>query len=453
MHDRWSRRRFIAVAGAAGLAGCSSSNPSTTNTSTGTGTTTTAEPQPPDYDLSTDHDAESWGRYDPEWEAPSSSPLTGDVGTEILVENLEIPWDLSFTGNGEVFITERVGRIKSFADGEVQNVTAPVDAIDAESVEPGEEEQTWWVEGGEGGTLGVAAHPDYPDPPVVYAYYTYQDGDNRYNKIAYFDVSADDPSRRAGTLIDGIPADNIHNGGRITFGPANYLWVGTGDAGRKPLARDPESLAGKILRLTPEGDPAPDNPDVGDPRVYTYGHRNPQGITFLPDASTVIDEHGPSAHDEVNLLAAGDDYGWPDVRTREEYEANEDVHPPLMNTPRSIAPSGSVFYTGDAVPEWSNRMIIGTLTGQRIHVVTLTPEGTERPPTEDGTPFDAGYFDDAYTATSHRAFENELGRVRHVEQGPNGELYAITSNRDGRSREGFPTERDDVLVRFTVDGE
>ena len=444
MSERCSRRRFLALAGATGLAGCTSSQ------STGSDPTTTGRSDAPDYDLSVAHDLESWDRYDPDWESPTASPVETAVEAEVLVENLEIPWDLSFAPNGELLITERVGRIKVFDGDEVSEVGRPADAIDAGSIDPGSEESSWWVEGGEGGTLGVAAHPGYPDPPVVYVYYTYEDGGDRYNRVAYVDASADDPAETETTIVDEIPADSYHNGGRLAFGPENYLWISTGDAGEEPLAADPESLAGKILRVTPDGDAVPGTPDAGDPRVFSYGHRNPQGVAFLPDGTPVINEHGPAGRDEVSVLTPGANYGWPDVRDAAEYPG-ADVHPPVANTgtTETWAPSGSVFYTGDALPQWRNRLVLGALGGQHVNVVTLSQPDRGLPPADRGRRFDDEFYDDRYTATSHRAFEDELGRVRHVEQGPDGALYAVTCNRDGRAGEGFPTERDDVLVRFT----
>ncbi|NHN48241.1 PQQ-dependent sugar dehydrogenase [Halostella sp. JP-L12] len=440
MSERWSRRRFLALAGATGLAGCVSAG------SPGSDRTTAEQPN---YDLSAPHDLASWDRYDPDWSSPTASPVEAAVETEVLVENLEIPWDLSFAPSGELFITERIGRIKVFDGDDVREVTRPADAIDAGSLDPGSDESSWWVEGGEGGTLGVAVHPAYPDPPVVYVYYTYEDGDERYNRVAYVDVSADDPEATETTIVDGIPADSYHNGGRLTFGPENYLWITTGDAGEEPLAADPESVAGAVLRVTPDGNPAPGNPGVGDPRVYTYGHRNPQGVTFLPDGTPVVDEHGPGGNDEVNVLVPGHDYGWPDAREVDEYPA-DGVHPPVANTGNATwAPSGSVFYTGDALPQWRNRLVIGALGGQHVNVVTLSQPDRDLPPADGGRRFDDEFYDDRYTATSHTTFEDELGRVRHVEQGPDDALYGVTCNRDGRAGDGFPTERDDVLVRFT----
>ncbi|WP_459192519.1 PQQ-dependent sugar dehydrogenase [Halosimplex sp. J119] len=469
-----SRRRFLAAtaAGVAGLAGCSTetATPSDggggdgdgdgstgSNGSTGSegtnGDGTTAEETPTASVVG--RSIEEWDGYDPEWEAPTTSPLDASLGTEVLVENLEVPWDIAFTPDGDMFVTERVGRVLRFDGDEVQTVAEPADAIDAGSIEPGSDKRPWWVDGGEGGTLGIAVHPTYPDPSRIYVYYTYNDGE-KYNKVSAFDVDSEEPGTPVDTVVNEIPADSYHNGGRITFGPQNYLWVTCGDGGQPEIVQDTGTLAGKILRVTPEGEPAPDNPDLGDgadPRVFTYGHRNPQGVVWLPDGTPVASEHGPTGRDEINRLEAGANYGWAEkgarVREREQY-LDSDVHSPLFNTGgQSFAPTGSLFYTGDEVPALQNRMITGGLISQQLVITTLTPQDGELPPAEDAhAQVTADWSDDAYVATVHRAMQDELGRIRHVEQSPDGDIYVITSNRDGRAKGEFPTERDDVLVRL-----
>ncbi|QLH82837.1 PQQ-dependent sugar dehydrogenase [Halosimplex pelagicum] len=464
-----SRRGFLALtaAGVAGLAGCS--------TETATPTDGSSDGGGPDGGDGSDGDAgdgsdaatpesvvgrplEEWSGYDTEWEAPTSSPLEATLGTEVLVENLEVPWDIAFAPDGDMFVTERVGRVLRFDGENVSTVAEPTEAIDAGSIEPGSDKRPWWVKGGEGGTLGVAVHPTFPDPARIFVYYTYTNGEGtKYNKVAAFDVESENPGEPAGTVVDEIPADNYHNGGRITFGPRNYLWVTCGDGGQRGAVQDTSTLAGKILRVTPSGDPAPDNPDLGDgadPRVFTYGHRNPQGLVWLPDGTPVASEHGPTGRDEINRLEAGANYGWAEkgeaVREREQY-LDSDVHPPLFNTGgQSFAPTGSLFYTGDEVPALRNRMITGGLVSQQLIVTTLTPEGGTLPPAEDAyAQVTDDWADQAYTATVHTTMENELGRIRHVEQSPDGDIYVITSNRDGRAKGEFPRERDDVLVRLT----
>jgi glucose/arabinose dehydrogenase len=451
VRTRVTRRGFLGALGVAGIAGC-----------TGLFDDTGTYDRPSDvqgaipYETAVDHDLSAWDRLDREWSAPTTSPLQSAVDYTVLVENLDVAWDLSFAPTGEVFVTERTGsivRFEEFEGGSGETVAEPSAVVDAGSVDPGTDEQSWWVEGGEGGLLGNAVHPTYPDPPLVYAYFTTKvDDDERRNTVAAFDVSADDPSQTFWPIVEGIPGDTIHNGGRLEFGPANYLWITTGDGGDSNVAQDLGSLGGKVLRVEPDGSAAPDNPDLGDdadPRIYTAGHRNVQGISWLPDATPVVTEHGPNGGDEVNVLRPGANYGWPNARNSGDFGDYDgtDYQPPVADA-TSWAPSGSVFYTGDSVPQWRNRFVFGGLIGQRINVTTITPAGDPLAPAEGGDRHDADWMDPDYTATTHPTFEDVLGRVRHVEQGPDGDLYAITSNRDGRSDDEFPLARDDVLVRL-----
>lgn len=457
-----SRRRFLAAAGALALAGCSAPGeeetptrtttpPAGTTTGSGPGeTTTTAEPVD-EYE----HPRPS---ENPDWDVPTDTP-SADVEVEVLVENLEIPWDIAFAGSDELYITERTGRIVRFDSGSVSEVVSPEDAIDAGSVEPGADEMEWWLPGGEGGTLGVAAHPDFDAEPYLYVYYTAAKPDRRENRVSRFDVSASDPESTEEILVDGIAADNIHNGGRIRFGPDDNLWICTGDANLEDNAQDPATLEGKVLRITPDGDAPASNPDLdGDPRVFTYGHRNPQGIDWLPDGVPIASEHGPAARDEMNFLLPGANYGWPIARggpaddSYDSYTDHDDFTAPVVNTGpgEGYAPTGASFYTGDALPSWRNRFVVGGLISQSLWVVTLTPPGVDRPPAgSNGRRYDEDWLHPTYTATVHQLLEDELGRIRHVAQSPDGDLYAITSNRDGRAKNPFPRDIDDVLVRIT----
>ncbi|WP_302082532.1 PQQ-dependent sugar dehydrogenase [Salinibaculum rarum] len=440
-----SRRTFLALAGASAIAGCQTES-DTSNTPT----------PPPVVEGGYEHPTP---RPDPDWEAPTTAPRT-DIQVETLVENLEIPWDISFSGAGELYMTERTGRILRFDSGEVSEVARPADAIDAGSLPPGSDKEPWWVTGGEGGTLGVAVHPEFPDKEWVYVYYTAGEDDNKENRVARFDVGASDPASTEEILIEGIPASKIHNGGRIRFGPDENLWVCCGDAGEGAVAQDLSSLAGKILRITPEGKAPASNPKLGgDRRIFTYGHRNPQGLDWLPSGVPVASEHGPANRDEVNVLLPGRNYGWNEVRgvaddpsdAFDTYPERSDVMPPVVNTGPHAgwAPTGATFYTGDSLPSLRNRFVVGGLVSQSLWSVTLTPSGEELPPLNGGTRYDSDWTHDAYTATAHRLLEDELGRIRHVAQSPTGDLYAITSNRDGRASGQFPRQKDDVLVRLT----
>lgn len=382
-------------------------------------------------------------------EAPTEPPAT-DVSVEPVIEHLEIPWDLDYDSNGNLYVTERTGQLLRFDADEVETVAEPADAIDAGIAEDG-----WWVDGGEGGTLGVAVSPD---DAYVFVYYTADDG-GLHNRVSRFPIEGDGIGDEE-VVIDDIPADDlVHNGGRLAFGPAGYLWVTTGDAGDESLSRSPGSIAGKLLRVDEDGEAAPDNPDHGgDDRVYAAGLRNPQGLDWIDGTWPVVTDHGPTARDAMSLVYAAGDYGWDDVRSDDDddaygrYSDHPEIVPPIAHSGsgHTWAPSGATWYDGDDVPSWSGRLVVGALTFQHILVVTLTPPGQEPP--SGGTTHDGGFTDEAVTATVHDVLGDELGRVRHVEQGPNGELYALTSNWDGRADGGFPLETDDRVVRIVEDG-
>lgn len=348
----------------------------------------------------------------------TASDATG-LEVETVLAGLDTPWDLAF-GEAGIYLSERPGRI-SLVSGDDRETLVEPDA----------------TEEGEGGMLGIALGPDEGS---LYAYYTHESG----NRVVRYDLGSGGPGE-PDPIVEGIPAASIHNGGRIAFGPEGDLWVLTGDADEADLAQDPESLAGAVLRVTPEGEPAAGT-DLPDPRVYTYGHRNPQGIAWLEDGTPVVTEHGPSARDEVSRLVAGGNYGWPEARDGGEYPET-DFARPLVNTGPDVtwAPSGMSYYTGDGIEGWARRLLIGGLRSQQLVTVSLTEPGEEPP---EGTTYDEEWLDDAYTATTTAALEGELGRIRHVAAGPDG-LYVITSNRDGRASDGFPREEDDVLARLT----
>lgn len=442
MPSRLPRRRFLLAVGVgATTAGC-----------LGDGSPAASGPDPVDsaFDLGVDHDIESWDRYDPDWTAPDTSPLAAALEVETLAEGIEIPWGMTFAPDGTCFISERVGRINRYEAGSLETVVEPDGVIEhASSVAPGEDGD-WWDGGGEGGLLGIALHPNYPDVPVLYGFYTYGSDDLR-NRLSYFDLSGDDPTETV--VIDGLPGEDYHNGARLAFGPRNYLWVTTGDAGTEALSADPDSLAGKVLRLKPDGTAPEDNPDAGDPRVYSYGHRNPQAMAFLPDGTPVVTEHGPSARDEVVVVERGQDHGWSDVRSGGEddqyrrYGDSAGVTNPLVNTGpnETWAPSGGVFYTGAAVPALRNRLLVGGLRSQTL--VSISVHGGAAPDI-GGSRYDDSWLHPDYESVAHNLFADELGRIRHLEQAPDGQLYAITSNRDGRANQPFPVEGDDRLVRI-----
>jgi glucose/arabinose dehydrogenase len=377
------RRTYLAtVAGttATGLAGCLGSEPSEPGESNGS--------------------SESNGANGSNGGDGSDSGTTADAGgsgdgvaVETVATGLEVPWGAAFR-DGALYLTERPGRVVRAGEGVVAEFP---------------ETRT----GGEGGLLGLVFHPD--DPDVAYTYQTYAADDGRRNRIRRHDVA---DGWRAETLLDTIPGESIHDGGRL-FVHDGALYATAGDANEADRAQNPDTLNGTILRLTLAGDPHPDNPFGNE--VFSYGHRNPQGLATR-DGTLYATEHGPDTDDEINLLRAGGNYGWPVVRGRSDREEFVD---PLSSYTPTIAPGGAAFYPGDGpIEAWRGDLLFGTLAGTHLHRARIEGDRV----TED-----------------ERLFEGEFGRLRTTFVGPEGHLYAVTSNRDGR---GDPREGDDRVLRF-----
>jgi quinoprotein glucose dehydrogenase len=276
--------------------------------------------------------------------------------------------------------------------------------------------------------MGLAVHPGFPDPPYIYAMHTYRtpDGGNANRVIRLVDEG--DHARFDRVIIDGIPAAQYHNGGRIAFGPDDMLYVGTGDATEPELAQDLDSLAGKILRLTPDGGIPDDNPFPGSP-VYSYGHRNVQGLAWNPKSGDLFaSEHGPSgefglhAYDEINVIRPGGNYGWPEVVGAPGREGF--VDPIVVWTDSAVPPAGMAFHDGS--------LFVATLESESLVRIDLVP-------TEDG------YRVERITHWfAEDRGEGRYGRLRAAIVGPDGVLYFLTSNRDGRSD---PRPGDDHIYR------
>ena len=335
--------------------------------------------------------------------------LPGGLGVEPVVSGLEVPWDLAFTPDGRILITERTGRIRVVQDGALQE--APYATLDV-------------FHRSEAGLMGIALHPDFADNGYLYVCYTYREGRATYNRIARLT----DRGNRADdhhVVLDHIPGDTRHDGCRIRFGPDGYLYATTGDATEPALAQDLDSLAGKVLRLADDGSIPPDNPFPGSP-VYTWGHRNPQGLDWHPVTGDLfITEHGPDRDDEVNILFPGQNYGWPEV-TGAPGDSRY-VDSTLSLTP-TVAIAGAAFVTGDSLPEaWRGNLVFAALKSSHLQRVALEPP--------------------EYRAVVSRQtlFRGQFGRLRAVVMGPDGYLYFTTSNRDGR---GSPREGDDKLLRL-----
>jgi len=228
----------------------------------------------------------------PENESIEDAPLAASVA-----KKLDIPWALDFLPDGSIIFTERAGRIRliDIREGLLPDPLLTIDEV----------EHT-----GEGGLLGIAVHPDFTQNQFIYVYYTYRDGAGLANKVVRFRMQDRDLLDEK-LVIDGIPGASIHDGGRIKFGPDRLLYITTGDAAVSDSAQDKNSLAGKILRLNDEGIVPENNPFPGSP-VYSFGHRNPQGLAWDDKGRLWATEHGSQAYDELNLIEPGKNYGWPD---------------------------------------------------------------------------------------------------------------------------------------------
>jgi glucose/arabinose dehydrogenase len=314
---------------------------------------------------------------------------------EVAAKNLIVPWDIAFLPDGDMLITERPGRLSQM--GKVKRFF-PLASFPI----------------GEGGLLGIALHPDFAQNHWVYIYSTIQKRGEIVNRLERYRLDKDSLTEKK-IIMDDIPGAPYHDGGRIAFGPDGYLYITTGDAAEAKLAQEINSLAGKILRIRDDGSIPMDNP-FGN-AVYSYGHRNSQGLTWDASGRLWSTEHGPSGweagYDELNLIKKGQNYGWPVIRGTERY--------PGMQTP--VLQSGKEVWAPASALYWDGSIFFGGLRGEALYEARINKEPIE--------------------LKEH--FKGELGRIRTVVLGPDGYFYLTTSNLDGR---GTPRTDDDKVVRI-----
>ncbi len=333
--------------------------------------------------------------------AESESANVGpvEVETSVIATNLEVPWGFAFLPDGDALFTER-------DSGRLLRMDASRDI---------EEVQTLPTRGfGEGGSLGLAVSPNYEEDGYVYAYYTTEND----NRVVRFRLG-EEPE----PILTGIPFNSYHDGGRIAFGPDGMLYIATGDAGDPSNAQDRSSLGGKILRLTPDAGVPEDNPFPNSP-VYSYGHRNVEGLAWDEEGRLYASEFGQDAFDEVNLIRPGENYGWPEV----EGEGGEDegyVDPITTWSTSEASPSGAEILKNGAIPQWEGDLFVAALRGERLWRLELDEEGN--------------------VIGRHQLLRGEVGRIRNVIQAPDGSLWITTSNHDGR---GSPAPQDDRILRL-----
>ncbi|MFP4392168.1 MAG: PQQ-dependent sugar dehydrogenase [Desulfohalobiaceae bacterium] len=337
-----------------------------------------------------------------------------ELSVETWIQNLEVPWDLDFFPDGRALVTERAGSIHLIQKQEL--VAEPYAQIDV-------------ADRGEGGLMGLAIHPSYPQDPYVYAMYTYQENGEVWNRVQRFKDQGN-RAKPGKIILDGIPGARFHNGGRIDFGPDGMLYITTGENFQARLAQDLNSLAGSILRVAPDGSIPADNPFPGSP-IWSYGHRNPQGLAWHPKTGDLFaSEHGPSGefgvngHDIVNVIHKGKNYGWPQeigVGGLEEFED------PLIMWEQTTPPAGMTF--------WRGALFVATLKSEALMRIKMQHEkGSYHVLSIEGL------------FASDRS-QGSYGRLRAAVNGPDGALYVLTSNQDGR---GDPEPGDDRILKITA---
>ncbi|QIN79288.1 PQQ-dependent sugar dehydrogenase [Rubrobacter marinus] len=353
----------------------------------GTQTTLAEQETPPPEDTAT-----------PEAEGESAEAGPVPVETSVVATGLEAPWDVAFLPGGEALVTERDSARLLLLDpsGTIEEVqTLPADGS------------------GEGGLLGVAVSPAYDEDGLVYAYYTTAED----NRVVRFRLG-EEPE----PILTGIPVNSYHNGGRIEFGPDGLLYVGTGEAGDMPISQDVGSLGGKILRINPDGGVPGDNPFPGSP-VYSYGHRNVQGLAWDEGGQLYATEFGQNTFDEVNRIEPGGNYGWPEV----EGTGGEPTFVDPISTwaTSEASPSGAAIVRDSGIPQWEGDFFMAALRGQRLWRLDLDGAGN--------------------LAGREELLSGEAGRLRHVAQAPDGSVWVLTNNRDGR---GTPGPDDDRILKL-----
>jgi aldose sugar dehydrogenase len=339
------------------------------------------------------------------------------MDVQIFVQDLDVPWEMAFAPDGRVFITERAGTVRTVKDGRLEPdpwVSLPVAAV------------------GEGGLMGLAIPPGISGSLFLYAAYTYRSSDGAlHNQLVRI---SDDPSTGKGAMdrniFDNVVGGSVHDGGRVKLGPDGKIYWTTGEAGIPELSQNLTAFNGKVLRINPDGSIPDDNPFKGSP-VYSYGHRNSEGLAWQPGTGRLYEtEHGPSGgsqgvgQDEINYIEPGKNYGWPTVHG--EASGAGFVSPILQSgNSETWAPSGATFVKGGP---WDGSLLFAGLRGESLYRITLDP------------------VDPIKVIGFEKLLTQKYGRLRDVVQGPDGAIYVLTNNRDGR---GQPFPGDDKILRLT----
>jgi glucose/arabinose dehydrogenase len=330
---------------------------------------------------------------------------------ETVADGLEHPWSLAFLPDGSMLVTERAGRLRAIRNGELE--PQPVPGLPAPAVS------------GQGGLLDIALHPDFEKNQTLFLSYAHRSGAGMTTRVARA-ILDEDRLKDVTVIFEALPRSGTtrHFGGRMAFDGSGYLYISVGDRGEMDRAQNTGDDAGGVHRITVNGEPAPGNPGVDDPGInntlFTWGNRNIQGMTVHPVTGDIwTHEHGPRGGDEINILKAGTNYGWPEITYGIDYSGipitlkteKEGMAQPLHYWDPSIAPSGMAFYSGAEFPRWQGSLFVGALKMRKL--VRLNIENGQ--------------------VTGEEDLLTTLGeRIRDVRTGPGGSLWLLTDSPQGK---------------------
>lgn len=354
---------------------------------------------------------------------------TAKFKVETVAENLEVPWSITFAPDGRIFFTERTGRVRIIENGKLRE--KPLYVLTDVKLD------------GETGLMGMTLHPNFAENHLLYLAYVYDTSDGKKVRAVRYKEN-NETLLEPKTMIENIAAAQYHAGMRLSFSPADgKLYITTGDATKQKYAQDLSSINGKTLRLNDDGSVPQDNPFVGQknarPEIWSYGHRNAQGIAWQPETNLMFQtEHGPSGidgvslfkvskrfgGDEVNIVERGKNYGWDKISHMSKKDGMET---PLVEYSPAVAPASAAFYRGDAFPAFKGNLFFGALKSESI--VRLIIENRK-------------------ITAQEFLLKKQYGRIREVAVSPEGFIYFSTSNKDGR---GDAAATDDRILRIVPD--
>lgn len=343
---------------------------------------------------------------------PRPSFQTSAFKLETIVENVDVPWEIVFLPDSSMLFTERPGRLRIFKKGKL--VSSPIfELTDIDTTK-------------KMGLLGLTLHPEFVTNNILYLAYNYKNNGRSWLRVVRYQLQKDSLLNPK-TIIENIPANQNHTGCRLKFGSDNKLYISTGDADEAIKAQSLEAYNGKILRVNDDGSIPDDNPFINFPNahheIWSYGHRNSQGLAFQPGSNRLfISEHGPNGGDEVNIVNKGNNYGWPVIHHQLK---NDSMVDPLLEFTPSIGPSEAIFYNSNTIPELKGHLLVACLRGEAILNVELNGESVVK---------------------YNFLLQKEIGRIRALCVGPEGYIYLSTSQKD--PPEGKPGPDYDKIVRL-----